>query len=169
MRGSRTLYTQPAPLSSLFQSVGNTSFVVVVVVHFYAIAAAAVYMCLNVSTLLLLLLLLLTTVSGLLEVKFLKASQTWLFVLVVLKSFDEVPSPFLIPSKRKPNVAVEEMVSRQTMYLQKQQQQEHIIVCPMRVYSSGFFFHRIFVLGYLKKSRKPEFLHFWPEFLQISI
>ena len=40
------------------------------------------------------------------------------FVFVVLNSFDDVPSFFLTPSIRKPNVAVDDIVSRQTMYLE---------------------------------------------------
>lgn len=45
------------------------------------------------------------------------ASITWSRFLVVLKSLLDLPSLFLIPSIRKPNVAVEEIVSLQTMYL----------------------------------------------------
>ena len=60
-----------------------------------------------------------TAVSGLDEVKCLKASATCDLVLVVLKSLEDVPSPFLIPSSRKPSVAVDDIVSRQTMYLKK--------------------------------------------------
>ena len=59
----------------------------------------------------------LTTVSQLLEVKFLKASDTCSLVFVVLKSFEEVPSLFFTPSRRNPSVAVEDIVSRQTIYL----------------------------------------------------
>ena len=60
-----------------------------------------------------------TAVSGLDEVKCLKASATCDLVLVVLKSLEDVPSPFLMPSSRKPSVAVDDIVSRQTMYLKK--------------------------------------------------
>ena len=59
----------------------------------------------------------LTTVSHLLEVKFLKASETCSLVLVVLKSFEEVPSLFFTPSRRNPSVAVDDIVSLQTIYL----------------------------------------------------
>lgn len=45
------------------------------------------------------------------------ASITWSRFLVVLKSLLDLPSLFLIPSIRKPNVAVDEIVSLQTMYL----------------------------------------------------
>ena len=49
-----------------------------------------------------------------------RLSITWSLVLVVLNSLDDVPSLFLTPSIRKPNVAVDEIVSLQTMYLQNQ-------------------------------------------------
>ena len=54
------------------------------------------------------------------EMKSERLSITWSLVLVVLNSLDDVPSLFLTPSIRKPNVAVDEIVSLQTMYLQNQ-------------------------------------------------
>ena len=51
------------------------------------------------------------------EMKSERASITWSLVLVVLNSLDDVPSLFLTPSIRKPKVAVDEMVSLQTIYL----------------------------------------------------
>ena len=53
------------------------------------------------------------------EMKFLKAFRISSFSLVVLKSFEDDPSLFFTPSIRNPSVAVDEMVSRQTMYLCK--------------------------------------------------
>ena len=61
----------------------------------------------------------LTAVSADPEMKFLKDSIICSFVFVVLNSLDDVPSFFLTPSMRKPKVAVEDIVSRQTMYLKK--------------------------------------------------
>ena len=54
------------------------------------------------------------------EMKSERLSITWSLVLVVLNSLDDVPSLFLTPSIRKPNVAVDEIVSLQTMYLKNQ-------------------------------------------------
>jgi len=62
----------------------------------------------------------LTAVSTDPEMKFLNDSKICSFVFVVLNSFDDVPSFFLTPSMRKPRVAVEEIVSRQTMYLKRE-------------------------------------------------
>lgn len=60
----------------------------------------------------------LTTACGKPSVKSMKASLICECVLVVLKSLLDLPSLFLIPSILKPNVAVDEIVSRHTMYLQ---------------------------------------------------
>ena len=51
--------------------------------------------------------------------KSLKASNTCSLFFVVLNSFDDVPSLFFTPSIRKPKVAVDEIVSLQTIYLKK--------------------------------------------------
>lgn len=60
---------------------------------------------------------LLTITCGNPATKSRNASITWSLLLVVLKSLLDFPSLFLIPSIRKPNVAVDEIVSLQTMYL----------------------------------------------------
>ena len=54
---------------------------------------------------------------GDLAMKFSKTLRICSLVLVVLKSLEEVPSLILTPSIRKPNVAVDDIVSLQTMYL----------------------------------------------------
>ena len=59
----------------------------------------------------------LTTIDGDADEKSLKASNTCSLFFVVLKSFDDVPSLFFTPSIRKPKVAVDEIVSLQTIYL----------------------------------------------------
>lgn len=48
-----------------------------------------------------------------------KASLTWFSDFIVLKSFDETPSLRRIPSMRKPSVAVVEIVSLHTIYLEQ--------------------------------------------------
>lgn len=58
----------------------------------------------------------LTTACGNPFVKSLKATMICSFVFVVLKSFEELPSALLIPSIRKPKVAVEDIVSLHTIY-----------------------------------------------------
>lgn len=60
---------------------------------------------------------LLTITCGNPATKSRNASITWSLLLVVLKSLLDFPSLFLIPSIRKPNVAVDEIVSLQTIYL----------------------------------------------------
>lgn len=59
----------------------------------------------------------LTIACGKLSVNSEKALMICSFDLVVLKSLLEVPSDFRIPSIRNPKVAVDDMVSLQTMYL----------------------------------------------------
>lgn len=54
------------------------------------------------------------------ETKSAKTCKTCSLVLVILNSFEDVPSHFLTPSMRKPKVAVDEIVSLQTMYLKIQ-------------------------------------------------
>ena len=61
----------------------------------------------------------LTTIIEDADEKSLKASNTCSLFFVVLKSFDDVPSLFFTPSIRKPKVAVDEIVSLQTIYLKK--------------------------------------------------
>ena len=61
----------------------------------------------------------LTTIVDDADEKSLKASNTCSLFFVVLKSFDDVPSLFFTPSIRKPKVAVDEIVSLQTIYLNK--------------------------------------------------
>ena len=51
--------------------------------------------------------------------KFLKTVKICSLVFVVLKSVEDVPSLFFTPSIRKPSVAVEDIVSLQTIYLKK--------------------------------------------------
>lgn len=63
------------------------------------------------------------------SVNFENAAITCSLVFVVLKSFVDVPSALLIPSILNPRVAVEEMVSLQTMYLG--------FVTPFRLCSSS--------------------------------
>lgn len=54
--------------------------------------------------------------------KLVRQLRTCSCVRVVLKSLLEVPSPRRTPSIRNPRVAVDEMVSRHTMYLKETQQ-----------------------------------------------
>lgn len=58
-----------------------------------------------------------TTACGKPLVKSRNATMICSFVFVVLKSLEELPSARLMPSIRKPKVAVELIVSRHTIYL----------------------------------------------------
>ena len=61
-----------------------------------------------------------TTALGQPSVNIVTASLTCCRVRVVLKSLLEKPSLLRMPSMRKPRLAVDEMVSRHTMYLKRQ-------------------------------------------------
>ena len=62
----------------------------------------------------------LTTACGKPYVKSWNACMICSLVLVVLKSLLDFPSLFLIPSIRKPSVAVDDIVSLHTIYLNTQ-------------------------------------------------
>ena len=80
------------------------------------------------------------------EMKFLKAFSISSFSLVVLKSLEDDPSLFFTPSIRNPSVAVEEMVSRHTMYLHK-----------FRAFTSNYFLQDLLYVIWLYDIQ--HFLH----------